>query len=154
MQFYQITLLLITTLLHVLPQIKTCFVVHYVVYFKDIPMKYYLEMSQNSSFPYIVHLNEELNLPDNRTFVREITPVQMSDIKKVQVIYHHGGLYLDNDQFIDYQCVKKRVCKLKGLYFLDWTYIKERWKTTVPLSFIYASDPYNETLKKSLEGLN
>lgn len=83
MQLKRTAVLLLTTLLHVLPQIEACFFVHYVVYFKDVPMKYYLEMSQNSSFPYIVHLNEELNLPDNRTFVGEITPVEMSDIKKV-----------------------------------------------------------------------
>lgn len=37
--------------------VESCFVVHYVLYFKDIPMKFYLQMSQNSSFPYIVHLN-------------------------------------------------------------------------------------------------
>lgn len=67
----------------------------------------------------------------------------MSDIKKVEVVYHHGGLYLDNDQNIEYECVKREICGLEGLYFLDWTYVKERWKKTVPLSFIYASKPGN-----------
>lgn len=134
--------------------IYPCFVVHYVAYFKDFPMKYYLHISQNSSFPYIVHLNQPLNLPNNKTFTREITPVQLSDIKKVEVIYHHGGLYLDNDQFIDYQCIKKHICNLKGLYFLDWTKVKQRWKNYVPLSFIYASNPFNDTLLRSLLDLN
>lgn len=78
----------------------------------------------------------------------------MSDIKKVEVIYHHGGLYLDNDQFIDYECNKKHICNLTGLYFLDWTDRKERWIKTVPLSWIYSSHPGNETLLRSLEGLD
>ena len=43
--------------LSVLYSINACFVVHYVLYFNDIPMKYFLQISQNSSFPYIVHLN-------------------------------------------------------------------------------------------------
>lgn len=40
----------------------------------------------------------------------------------MEVIYHHGGLYLDNDHFIDPECVKKVLCHFNdGMYVLDWT---------------------------------
>ena len=47
-----------------------CFVIHYVTYFNPLPNLYYLPISQSSPYPYTVHLNEPLNLPNNRTFTR------------------------------------------------------------------------------------
>jgi hypothetical protein len=59
---------------------------------------------------------------------------------------------IDSGSF--YECNKESICKLKGLYFLDWTARNTRWRKSVPLSWIYSSDPGNLTLLQSLQGLN
>lgn len=82
-----------------LNQIRCCFIVHF-VYYGELSDYDFLRISR-FSYPYIFHLDEEITLPDNHTINRNLTLVEKSDVKKMEVIYHHGGLYLDNDHFID-----------------------------------------------------
>lgn len=74
----------------------------------------------------------------------------------MEVIYNEGGLYLDNDQFVDMDCIKKILCPIKdGLHFLDWT-DKARgvWYKSVPISFIYSPFPKNPILNKIMTSYN
>lgn len=59
----------------------------------------------------------------------------------MEVIYHHGGLYIDNDQLIDMECIKNILCPLKpGLYVMDWSdRLADVWIKSIPISFIYAN---------------
>lgn len=91
-------------LLLLLINIKCCFIVHF-VYYGPVTDYDYKRISK-FNHPYIFHLDEEINLPGNLHIGRNLTPVEKSDVKKMEVIYHHGGLYLDNDQFIDIKCIK------------------------------------------------
>ena len=74
----------------------------------------------------------------------------------MEVIYHNGGLYLDNDQFVDIECLKQTLCSLEdGAYFLDWNDRADGyWYSSVPISFIYSPKPKNTTILKILTSYN
>lgn len=135
--------LTITILLH---QVQSCFITHF-VYYGNLS---YIDYTRVSAFPYpyIMHLNQDIRFPNNYTLIKTLTPVEKSDIKKMQVIYHHGGLYIDNDHLIDMSCIRNIFCPLpQGLYVMDWTdRLGDVWRKSVPISFIYSNTAKNKTI--------
>lgn len=100
--------------------IKCCFIVHFVYYGPIV--NFYYDRMLNFPHPYMFHHDQPINWIDGKKVNRTLTNVELSDIKRMDVLYKYGGLYIDNDLLLNIECIKDILCSAKEnrLYLLDW----------------------------------
>lgn len=121
---------------------RSCFIVHF-VYYAGLPM-YYFDRFVNFPHPYTFHYNEPINWIKGFKVNRVMSYVEQADIKRMEVLYNYGGVYLDSDMLVDIECLKEKLCTKKEdrLYLMDWVYKdSEKWLKSVPIAFLYAPKP-------------